>query len=36
MGFGEWQLVNATCVKLYCSVSDFIVSCLTLLFVHTL
>ena len=25
MGFSEWQVAKATCVKLYCFVSDFIV-----------
>ncbi len=35
MGFSEWQVANATCVKLYCFVSGFIVLCRTLLFAHT-
>lgn len=25
MGFSEWQVAKATCVKLYCFVSNFIV-----------
>ena len=35
MGFSEWQVAKATCVKLYCFVSDFIVLCRTLLFVQS-